>query len=199
MKLYLSHNSPFAHKVKVALLEKRLPFEEIRVDPWATPPELAAVNPLSQVPTLVSDTGLALGNSDTILAWLTHAFPQPPLLPATGPELARALRHAAIAQGMIEMTVQIVLERRRPSEQQSTALIARRKASLQRSVTVLEHEFLASRAALQLDAIGVAVTLAYLDFRLPEYSWREDAARLSEWQIWAAARPSMQASAPPAA
>ena len=198
MQLYLSPTSPFARKVKVALLEMDLPFEEIRVDPWATPPALAAANPLSQVPTLVSDTGLALGNSDTILAWLMSTHPNPGLLPATAPEHARALRHGAIAQGMLEATVQIVLEQRRTPGQQSAALIERRKASLQRSLAALEHEFIASRATFPLDAIGVAVALAYLDFRLPEYHWRKDAMRLSAWQSWAAARASMQASAPPA-
>ena len=196
MQLFLSPTSPFARKVKVALLEMDLPFEEIRVDPWATPPALAAANPLSQVPTLVIDTGLALGNSDTILAWLMSTHPIPGLLPA--PEHARALRHGAIAQGMLEATVQIVLERRRTPGQQSAALIERRKASLQRSVAALEHEFSASRATFPLDAIGVAVALAYLDFRLPEYHWHKDAMRLSAWQGWAAARASMQASAPPA-
>jgi len=91
-----------------------------------------------------------------------------------------------------------VLERRRTPGQQSAALIERRKASLQRSVAALEHEFTASRATFPLDAIGVAVALAYLDFRLPEYHWHKDAMRLSAWQGWAAARASMQASAPPA-
>ncbi|WP_297923199.1 glutathione S-transferase N-terminal domain-containing protein [Metallibacterium sp.] len=199
MKLYLSPTSPFARKVKIALLEKRLPFEEIRVDPWATPPELAAANPLSQVPTLITDAGEPLGNSDTIMAWLEHTFPRPALLPTTQPQLTRALRSTALAQGMIEMTVHIVLERRRPQAQQSEALIERREASLQRGVAVLERDFAASRAHFHLDAIGIAVALAYLDFRLAGYPWRAEATRLAEWQAWAASRASMQASAPPSA
>ena len=87
MRLYLSPTSPFARKVKVALLEKGAPaaFEEIHVDPWTTPPELAAANPLSQVPTLVTDRGEAISNSDTILAWIERRFPQPSLLPTEQP------------------------------------------------------------------------------------------------------------------
>ena len=201
MKLYLSPTSPFARKVKVALLEKgaQAVFEEIRVDPWTTPPELAAANPLSQVPTLVTDRGEAIGNSDTILAWIERRFPQPSLLPTDEAALTRAQAVAAIAQGLIETTVGIVLERRRPPEQQSKTMLDRRLATIQRTVPVLAQRFARAREHFHHDGIGVACALAYLDLRLPEWDWRAAAPALAEWQVWAEARASMQASAPPTA
>ncbi len=198
LKLMLSLTSPFARKVKVALIEKALPFEEIRVDPWAVPKVLLQANPLSQVPTLVTDTGETLVNSETILTWLERHAPSPPLLPAGNAEAARALAIAGLCQGMIEMTVAIVLERRRAPEQQSAALIERRTQALQRAMAQLENRFHVQRDRFQIDAIGVACALGYLDLRLPEWPWRKSAPRLTDWQAWAAARPSLQASAPPA-
>ncbi|EQD58341.1 glutathione S-transferase domain-containing protein, partial [mine drainage metagenome] len=173
-----------------------LPFEEIRVDPWATPPELAAANPLSQVPTLITDAGEPLGNSDTILAWLEHTFPRPALLPADAAALTRAQAVTAIAQGLIETTVGIVLERRRTAEQQSAAMLDRRLATIRRTVPALAQRFDRAREHFHHDGISVACALAYLDLRLPEWDWRAAAPTLAEWQVWAEARASMRASAP---
>ena len=199
MKLYLSPTSPFARKVRVALLEKGLAFETVFVDPWQAPAVLTRANPLSQVPTLVTDAGVALANSETILDWLERAHPQPALLPPDAEAAAHALAIAGLTQGMLEATVQIVLERRRDAGLQSAALIDRRKAALARSVDHLARHFDLARTRFQHDGIGAAVALAYLDFRLSEYEWRSTAPELAAWQDWAVTRPSLRASVPPAA
>ena len=200
MKLYLSPTSPFARKVKVALLEKgaKAVFEEIRIDPWTTPAELTQANPLSQVPTLVTDRGEAVSNSDTILAWVERRFPQPSLLPTDAAALTRAQAIAAIAQGLIETTVGVVLERRRPPEQQSKVMLDRRLATIRRTLPALAQRFDRAREHFHHDGIGMACALAYLDLRLLEWDWRTAAPTLAEWQVWAEARASMRASAPPA-
>ncbi|MGA9341776.1 MAG: glutathione S-transferase N-terminal domain-containing protein [Rhodanobacteraceae bacterium] len=199
MQLYLSLTSPFARKVRVALIEQNLiERTELKiVDPWADAESLAAVNPLLQVPTLVLDNGLALTNSDTILAWIDRTHPDPSLWPTEANSLTRAQAIAALAQGMIEYTVYIVLERRKPAQQQGTGMIERRLAGIQRVVAALERRFDCDTSGFHLDAIGVACALAYLDFRLPELDWRNKSPRLNRWLEWAAKRPSMQATAPP--
>lgn len=200
MKLYLSPTSPFARKVKVALLEKGLGerTEWIVLDPWASPDALLAVNPLSQVPTLVLDDGLALTGSDSILGAIEGLYPVPPLFPAKTGAQMRVLAVAGLAQGLIECIVQIVLERRRPRGQQNEATIERRLAAIARVVEALAERFEKGADRFQLDCIGVACALSYLDFRLPEYDWRCSAGDLADWQNWAAERPSMKTSAPPA-
>lgn len=61
MKLFCNATSPFARKVRVALHEMGLAerVEEIITDPFAAapPPELLAANPLSRIPTLITDEG----------------------------------------------------------------------------------------------------------------------------------------------
>lgn len=199
MQLYLSPTSPFARKVKVALLEKGLgeKVEWVVLDPWASPDRLIAVNPLSQVPTLILDDGTALAGSDTILGALESIYPEPSLLPADAKTQLRTLAIAGFAHGLIECVVGIVLERRRAPERQKPSVIERKQAAITRVVKTLSEQFECPTGHFHLDAIGLACALAYLDFRLPDYAWHDDYPALAEWLDWAAMRPSMQASAPP--
>ncbi|MGH8161349.1 MAG: glutathione S-transferase N-terminal domain-containing protein [Gammaproteobacteria bacterium] len=199
MKLYLSPTSPFARKVKVALLEKDLERQTqwLVLDPWASPDELLAVNPLSQVPALVLDDGRTLTGSDTILGGLESLYPEPSLLPIGTDAVLRTLAVAGLAHGLIECIVATVLERRRPAEQQSAKAIARKRSAIVRVLKTLSREFNCSTEQFQLDGIGLACALEYLDFRLPDHEWRGEHPALAEWLGWAAARASMQASAPP--
>ncbi|HET6545536.1 MAG TPA: glutathione S-transferase N-terminal domain-containing protein, partial [Rhodanobacteraceae bacterium] len=183
----------------VALVEKDLieRTELVVVDPWADAAALAAVNPLLQVPTLVRDDGLALTNSDTIMAWFERAHPQPALWPDESDALTRAQAVAALAQGLLEYAVYIVLERRKPAGQRGEAMIQRRIDGIVRTVQALEQRFALSERHFHLDAIGVACALAYLDFRLPECDWRGEAPGLGRWLAVSEQRPSMRATVPP--
>jgi glutathione S-transferase len=78
--------SNYYNKVKLALLEKGLPFEEERVYP-AQSEELLALSPMGKVPYLCTEGG-SLAESQAIVEYLEDVFPQPPLYPAD--PLARA-------------------------------------------------------------------------------------------------------------
>lgn len=200
MQLYVSLTSPFARKARVAVIEKGLSahVEEMVVDPWTDPQALIAVNPLSQVPTLVTDDDLPISNSDTILDHLERRFPTPPLWPQQPLAQARALSLAALAQGMLECTVHTVLENRRPPEQRSREMLERRLTAIRRTLTTLASRFDASRGRFEVDGIGIACALGYLDLRQPGLDWRSLHPVLAEWYAWAATRPSLQQTEPPA-
>ncbi|MEZ5663667.1 MAG: glutathione S-transferase [Burkholderiaceae bacterium] len=70
--------SNYYNKVKLALLEKGIPFEEEVA--WVGETDLTA-SPLGKVPYLKTDRG-ALSESTVILEYLEHAYPEKPLLPA---------------------------------------------------------------------------------------------------------------------
>mgnify|MGYP002874765686 CR=1 FL=1 len=56
MKLYVSPTSPYGRICLArALLLGRNDLSLQMVDPWQNPPELEAINPLSQIPVLVLD------------------------------------------------------------------------------------------------------------------------------------------------
>jgi glutathione S-transferase len=83
--------SPYAQKVKMALLEKGLDFEtrQPAVGPGDGLDDFAPVNPRLEVPAL-EDDGIAIFDSTIILEYLEDRFPTPPLLPSTPAARAEA-------------------------------------------------------------------------------------------------------------
>jgi glutathione S-transferase len=74
--------------VRIALVEKGIPYATREVDLASRPPELFELNPAGAVPVLVVEGGAAIPESLVILQYLEDRFPERPLLP---PEpLARA-------------------------------------------------------------------------------------------------------------
>jgi glutathione S-transferase len=73
--------SNYHNKIRLALLEKGVPFEE---DASCTPSqkdEFLARSPIGKVPFLELDGGRRLSESEVIAEYLEEAFPQKPLLP----------------------------------------------------------------------------------------------------------------------
>lgn len=73
--------SNYYNKVKLALLEKNLPFIEAAAHPLKMTPADVAASPLGKVPFISTAHGV-LSESQAILNYLELAYPQPPLLPA---------------------------------------------------------------------------------------------------------------------
>lgn len=80
LKLCGFASSNYYNKVKLALLEKDVPFEESLV--WARQtPEMLEKSPLGKVPYLETEEGV-LSESQVMLNYIEEAYPQHPLLPA---------------------------------------------------------------------------------------------------------------------
>ena len=73
--------SNYYNKVKMALLEKGVPFTEVHQATKSTDEAVLAASPLAKIPYLTTGQG-AVCESQAILEWLEAAHPQPPLLPA---------------------------------------------------------------------------------------------------------------------
>ena len=79
--------SNYYNKVKLALLEKDVPFEEKQV--WTDrSPALLEKSPLGKVPFFEID-GKVLFESQVMLDYVESAYPQKPLIPADPYEAAR--------------------------------------------------------------------------------------------------------------
>ena len=72
--------SNYYNKVKLALLEKGVPFEESHVDIMKKSDALLAASPLGKIPYLQTEQGF-FSESQVILEWLEAVHPTPPLLP----------------------------------------------------------------------------------------------------------------------
>jgi glutathione S-transferase len=83
LKLYMHPYSTYSRRVRIAMLEKNLPFESVVLDMAARKhrePEYLALNPYGRVPTLV-DGDFVLFESTAILNYLEAKFPHPALVP----------------------------------------------------------------------------------------------------------------------
>lgn len=92
LKLYDHPLSPYAQKVKMALLEKGIAFETTlpaNLGSGESAAEFAKANPRAEVPVLVDD-GFAVFDSTIILEYIEDKWPTPPLMPATPQARARA-------------------------------------------------------------------------------------------------------------
>ena len=86
--LYHMWLSIFSRKVRIALGEKKLPFEMKFEKTWERRPEYLALNPAGKVPTLVDEDGSVIPDSYAICEYLEEVYPDPPLIGSS--PLARA-------------------------------------------------------------------------------------------------------------
>lgn len=84
LKIHHHPFSTYSRRVRIALLEKKIPHELVEIDMVARQhrsPEYLALNPYGRVPTLEED-GFVLYESTAILEYLELTRPDPPLVPA---------------------------------------------------------------------------------------------------------------------
>lgn len=192
MKLYFNKTSPYARKVRVVVHEKRLA-ERIQwreTDPWADPEDLHGATPIGKVPALVTDDDLLITESIAIAQHLDVAGDGPSLSAGDAGDL---LARTGLAQGLIDASFTTVLEARRPPALQWTDWTQRQIRAIDRTLPRLA---LPPEGRFDLGDIGLAVALAYLDFRLKDVAWRALRPDLAAWLDSVAVRPSMQATRP---
>ena len=88
--VYGANGSPFVRKVRVALDEKKLPFEQEAVFPINVSAEFKKMSPLGKIPAF-RDGDRTLADSSVICAYLERKHPEPPLYPSDPYDYARAL------------------------------------------------------------------------------------------------------------
>ena len=198
MQLLYSLTSPYARKVRVVLFEKHMAdaVELVLADPF-TSETLRQSNPLAKIPALVLDDSRVLVDSPVICAWLDEVGSGPRLIPDGRDARFDVLARQALADGILDAAVSIVLERRRPAAERSTHWQARWTEAIAATLRQFEQRVDAA-AAPDLGQLTLAIALEYLAFRLPDLGLVEAVPQLAEWARPLAARPSMVATAPPA-
>jgi len=196
LKLYYSATSPYVRKVIACALACGTLDQITRVDtnPHASPPGLLADNPLSKVPCLVTQDGLALFDSPVICEYL-DAVGGGSLFPPPGPARWRALKQQAIGDGIMDAAVSRRMDMARPREDAREAAMARQRMAIGRTLDLLEADPPANH--LDIGSITVACALGYLDLRFADDAWREGRDKLAQWYAAMAERPEIAQSAPP--
>jgi glutathione S-transferase len=200
MKLYCSHTSPFARKVRVLIREKGATARvaEETVSAMEEPASLHEANPLGKVPALIMPDGSSWFDSPLICEYLDVTLEGPSMIPAAHVERFRVLRHQALADGIMDAAVSIVFERNRPEVQRSEMWIGRWSRAIGRSLAVLDDEVVSLDGPVDLGSIAVGAALGYLEFRHGGLGWQEKQTELAGWWRDFAKRPSFAETAPPA-
>jgi glutathione S-transferase len=187
--------SPYARKVRIALIEKGIPFELQTEVPWHGTTATPAYNPLEKLPVLVLPDGTGIFESRFILEWLELRHPTPRLLPDNPDDVLRARQIEVIADGICDAVVLLFFERMRdaPSEE----WMARQRRKVEGGVRALAER--AGDGFLVGDRFGLAdiaagTVLRYLSVRFAEFDWAAMYPALAAMSARLETRPSFAAT-----
>jgi glutathione S-transferase len=201
MKLHGGPISPFVRKVTIFMLEKEL----LRLVDLVRSPtamtlanvELMKYNPLSKIPTLITEDGLILFDSDVICEYLDVHYGGAELIPTLPTPRWQALRWNALGSGALDAAVLCRFERNRPMEQQSAATLSAYDAKFQQTLVYIEREIAGMRGApFGIGHIAIGCFFGYLDFRFASIDWRSGQPASAEWYGEFVNRRSVQSTMP---
>ncbi len=178
MKLVTSLTSPYGRKVRVVLLEKKIPYQLQVENPWLPGTIVPTLNPLGKVPVLMLEDGegISVFDSRVIVEYLDQVSPVGHLIP-NEPKSRMVVRGVeALADGVIDAAVAVFLEKKRPPEQQSSDWLVLQEKTLFRGLEALS-EALGEKPwylgnSMTLADIASGCMLGYLDLRFAEIDWR---------------------------
>jgi len=158
-------------------------------------PDVAAKNPIGKIPTAVLDDGSALYDSRNITRWLDAQHAGTKLYPE-GEALWPVLRREATADGMLDAAMLVRYETaQRPQELRWPDWIKGQEAKIHAAFEQLESEA-ASFSGVDAGLIAIGCAIGFVDFRFPDWGWRQTCPRLATWYEIFVKRPSMQATMP---
>jgi glutathione S-transferase len=203
MKLIASLTSPYARKVRIALAEKKIEYDLIEESPWTVETTVPTYNPLGKVPVFVLDDGTTLFDSRVIVEYLDTVSPVSRLIPEPNRQRIGVRRWEALADGICDAAVAIVLESRRAAGQRDRGWVERQRGKVDSGLQELARE-LGDKAwcngeGYSLADIATGCALGYLDLRHAAIDWRGAYPNLVKLAEKLSKRPSFAETAPPPA
>ena len=157
-------DSPYVRRVAIALIIAKTPFIHRPISLFRHIDQFSKLNPLLKAPTLLTDEGVALMDSNVILDYLAGVDPRiAALAPGKAPERLVALRATGVALTVMEKAVQRVYERMlRPAEKQHEPWVDRVMSQLTAGLSALEAELAGSGwIAGELGIADITVACAF--------------------------------------
>ena len=190
-----------ARKVRLALHEKRLAFEERAVEPWRPNEELLGLTPTGELPVLADEDGTVVSDHSAIVEYLDEVYPDPPLIGRTPAERAEVRRLAAWFDGKFhrEVTLHIAGEKLTArvsanAAPDSRALRAGREnihTHLQYITWLKERRGWLAGEQLSIADLSAAANLSLVDYS-GDVPW-EQYPEAKEWYVRMKSRPSFRA------
>ena len=197
MKLAYSPNSPYVRKCVASAIARGI---DTQLELWTigtTAAELAALNPLSKVPTLILDDGSVLYDSPVICEYLDSVGSAPKLFPAAGPARWKALTQEALGDGILDATQPRRREVALPLDDGRRDYIATQQLKVTRALDALEAQADGLGLLATIGEITIGCALGYLDFRYPHEPWRPGHPGLEAWYAKVSQLPPLARTVPP--
>jgi glutathione S-transferase len=199
IRLYSARACPFAHRTRLVLAEKNVPFELVEIDLVNKPAWFSNVSLYTKVPAL-EHAGRHIVESAVVNEYIEEVFPEPRLLPQAPAE--RAVARIWIDYANTRLAPAFVKVLRGTSETERDA--GRRELS--EALRFIEHEALAKLSGDGPYWFGSEPSLVDFTFypwfeRLPalqqhaSFVLPTELSRVLRWQAAVQARPSVRAIA----
>jgi glutathione S-transferase len=200
MKLLYTLNSPYARKVRIVAIEKHIDLTLQEVVLGAPDSPVPQYNPLGKVPVLILDDDVGLYDSRVIVEYLDARTPVTKLMPNEHSLRISVIRWEALADGICDATVAIILEQRKPVEQQSSAFIDKQMTKVENGLEALNRDISKKKwcvnETFSLADIALGCMLGYVDFRLKHLNWLDKYPNLAKHYTILSKRPSFKETAP---
>lgn len=169
MKLLYTINSPYARKVRIAAAEKHIEMALEEVVLSAPDCPVKQYNPLGKVPVLVLADGDSLYDSRVIVEYLDNRTPLAHLIPQDLGAKIKVRRWEALADGVCDAAVAVMLEQRKPAQVQDTAFITRQMDKVTLGLQTLNNDLGENKwcvnSTFSLADIAVGCMLGYVNLR----------------------------------
>ena len=183
--------SPFARKVRIALLEKGIPFELKTEVPWHSETETPKYNPLEKLPVLIFPDGKgAIYESHYILDWLETKFPDKNSLVSRDnvDEALLAKQIEVVVDGVCDAFVLLFFENARGEGKRSEEWAARQQRKVDGGFRALADwygaddtkEFLVGGKFGLADAAAGSL-MGWLKFHFSDQEWRKQYPQLETY------------------
>jgi glutathione S-transferase len=200
MKLLGSVTSPYVRKVRIVAIEKKLDFEWALQDVWTPETTIGQLNPLGKVPVLTVDDEV-IYDSRVIVEYLDARAPTQRLIPDGNKDRAHVRTLEALADGLCDAAIAMLLERRfHPDGTLSEPWMARQAEKIDRALAAMNHalgdEHWMNHKAFTVADIACGVALGYLELRFPENTWKTTYPTLLAYYNKLMERPSFLSTKP---
>jgi glutathione S-transferase len=192
--------SPYARKVRIALIEKGIPFELQTEVPWDSTTSTPRYNPLEKLPVLICPDGSSVYESRFILEYLELVHPMPALVPSDLEGLLAAKRLEVLCDGVCDALVLMFFEKQRGPGTESREWTARQLRKVNGGIAemarLVGNRSFAVGDSFSLGDIAAATATGYMSVRWPTINWRAQYPGLARHNDRMDLRPAFAQSRP---
>lgn len=195
MKLLYTKRSPYARKVRILALEKKIDLQLMDEDLTNKSKFLLDANPLGKIPALILDNGQAIFDSPVICQYLDALNDTPVLIPRSAKERLAVLQWEAIGDGLTDVSLAAYREKLNHPNDANAAFVAAQEKTIKQTLMYIDSQ-VTQLATLSLAPIAVIAGVGYTQFRLGHMIDAKAYPNLIAWMNDFSERPSISSTVP---